>query len=376
MSRWLQWCENILWHMVDLKTGLFSYSTRIENGHYRNDFTHPLRIRYTVNTYAGLLRARSFLQKDWDVPGLFEKFLQTYPVENPGDQGLLLLVLTDYDPDRALEWFHTIQSTVTNPVVLAQRPVQELCWLLWGITALAHRTQYELATEQAHALWKLIHKDFFCRDSLFPYHQHQWYRKRFVSFGALTYFLRASFSYAKVFQDRYVQVIAEELTKRLIQQQGHRGEWGWFYDVYRGCLVEWYPVYSVHQDSMAMLFLFPALDAGIAEAELAIERSFHWLLGENDLNTPMLRSNPPLIYRSIHRAEPMEAGLRLLRAWKNALLDRSPQFASAQQLQINTECRSYHIGWILYVWSNRLRQLPSSVEKFLSNEVQVQEKNL
>ncbi len=368
MTQWIPWCENILWHMVDQNTGLFSYSTRILDGRYHNNFEHPLRIRYTINTYAGLLQARSLLQKPWAIEQLFEKFLSSFSITNPGDQGLLLLVLSLYDVDRALDWFHQLQATVDNSILLAQRPVQELCWLLWGVTAFAERSGNTRAAEQAQRLWKLIHKDFFHRDSLFPFHQHQWYRRRFVSFGAITYFLRAAFTYAHTFGDRYVQTIAIELTRRIIAQQGPYGEWGWFYDVYRGELVEWYPVFSVHQDAMAMLFLFPALAAGVTEAEQAIHRSFQWLLGNNELQTPMLQRTPPLIYRSIYRKEPMEAGIRLVRAWWNTLWRRAPKLGNPSSVKINPECRSYHIGWILYVWSNRLEQLPSSVEQFLSGK--------
>lgn len=364
MSIWIHWCEDILWQMLDRQTGKFPYSTSLDaHNQYRHHFDHPLAIRYTVNTYLGLFKAHALLQRKWDLEKHFFQFLNSSRIDNPGDQGLLLLLFSENYPTKAIEWFPTIAKEAENAVALAQRPVQELCWLLWGLTRFVEKTGNEQGQELAVRVWKLIHNDFFDRDSLFPIHQHQWYRRRFVSFGAITYFLRSWFEYARVFSDRYAQVVAEELTRRIIAQQGPRGEWGWFYDVYRGELVEWYPIFSVHQDAMAMLFLFPALDAGIEEAKVAISKSMEWLIGNNELGRTMLSAAPPLIYRSIRRKERPEQLLRLLRAWGNALLRRPARFAPPTAVEINPECRSYHLGWILYIWSDKLKFLSPKLEQ-------------
>ena len=51
--------------------------------------------------------------------------------------------------------------------------------------------------------------------------------------------------------------------------QGPRGEWPWLISVSRGHALDVYPVYSVHQLAMAMLFLLPALDDGAVEGDRA-----------------------------------------------------------------------------------------------------------
>ena len=39
---------------------------------------------------------------------------------------------------------------------------------------------------------------------------------------------------------------------------------------------------------------------------------------------------------------------------RSAALRRSGLAASTPRVRLNPECRSYHLGWLLYVWSARL----------------------
>jgi hypothetical protein len=44
---------------------------------------------------------------------------------------------------------------------------------------------------------------------------------------------------------------------------------------------------------------------------------------------------------------------RLARSFVNKGLGRNAVRGSPGALVINPECRSYHLGWIIYVWTNR-----------------------
>jgi hypothetical protein len=108
----------------------------------------------------------------------------------------------------------------------------------------------------------------------------------------------------------------------------------------------------VHQDSMAMLFLHPALDRGVPGANEAITRSLAWVFGENELGRPMFVEEPFFAYRSIERAERAQRVRRYARSvWHR--LSPHPATPNARRVRLNDECRSYHLGWVLYVWSNR-----------------------
>ena len=45
----------------------------------------------------------------------------------------------------------------------------------------------------------------------------------------------------------------------LMESQGERGQWWWFYSTRARKVIEGYPVYSVHQDAMAFLAMLPAI---------------------------------------------------------------------------------------------------------------------
>jgi hypothetical protein len=142
--------------------------------------------------------------------------------------------------------------------------------------------------------------------------------------------------------------------RRAIAFQGPEGEWPWMIDVRSGKPFDVYPVFSVHQDSMAMLFLHPYLDSGESGATEAIRRSIAWCYGENELGEDLYRFDPFFAYRSIERIERLPRLRRYLRGISRRATSASAAYASAS-VRLNRECRSYHLGWILYAWSHRVR---------------------
>lgn len=54
-------------------------------------------------------------------------------------------------------------------------------------------------------------------------------------------------------------------------------------DVRTGMPIDRYPIFTVHQDSMAMLSLFPAQAYGVPGVEKASERGVRWNLSHNEL---------------------------------------------------------------------------------------------
>jgi hypothetical protein len=131
--------------------------------------------------------------------------------------------------------------------------------------------------------------------------------------------------------------------------QADDGAWPWLLDVRCGLPIDLYPIFSVHQDSMAMLFLFAARARGVPGTQEAIELSFRWNLGCNELHAAILQEHPyAWFYRSIERAERWPRARRYLRG-----LGRAPRAypPPSPGVRLNRECRSYHPGWVLYTWS-------------------------
>ena len=79
-------------------------------------------------------------------------------------------------------------------------------------------------------------------------------------------------------------------------------------------------------------------------------RSFAWNLGRNELGESLVLDEPcRFVYRSIERDEGQPRLRRYLRALGRPARDSYP--ARAESVRINRECRSYHLGWVLFTWA-------------------------
>jgi hypothetical protein len=131
------------------------------------------------------------------------------------------------------------------------------------------------------------------------------------------------------------------------------GEWPWFYNADSGAVLDHYQVYSVHQDGMAPAYLLLADSLGYDDARRQIELGYHWIHGKNELGVSMLDHDHGLVLRSQMRREAGERHRRALRSIVNRTLGRAGRYVGSGGLQVNRECRSYHLGWILHAFGSR-----------------------
>jgi hypothetical protein len=104
-------------------------------------------------------------------------------------------------------------------------------------------------------------------------------RGRIANFADQIYPVQALAFAAISLADRSARELAERCAQRLVATQGPLGQWWWHHDALTGCIAERYPVYSVHQHSMALHSL--AIAGGRSHPE-AIGLSRAWL-GTNEL---------------------------------------------------------------------------------------------
>jgi hypothetical protein len=353
--------------VYDSELGLFPASTSLVDGRYVSTFDEPGALRYSINSLLGLKRAAqtgvdSPLARDVD--DLVERFLdRNYArVGNYGDLGLLLVLLADsFEAGPAEDALRRIGEVATADGAAAL-PLQEVCWMLWGATALA-RYEVDGSTAVASNLFRILHRDFLNRDSLLPHHTKRLWRRNSVSFGGVVYFLRALHEYADCFGDEYAESLFRYGVGRVLDLQGSRGEWPWMIDVSTAAVIDLYPVYSVHQDSMSMLFLLPALDRGLAGVRDSIERSYSWVLGQNEISTSMIHEAPFFRYRSLERRGGLQRPRRYVRSLPGIVRFSRRYPANARGVRINRECRSYEMGWVVYVWAGRPERLSLSIRE-------------
>ena len=130
-------------------------------------------------------------------------------------------------------------------------------------------------------------------------------------------------------------------------------------------MVDFYEIYSVHQEGMAPAFLWPALRHGVPDATGALIKGFNWILGQNQLNCSMLWKREGIVCRSqVRRGELNNRYKRAVRATVNSVIGRSGKLINPSQLELRLECRSYELGWILYSFGQRkdLPQLTNNPE--------------
>jgi hypothetical protein len=154
-------------------------------------------------------------------------------------------------------------------------------------------------------------------------------------------------------QDRPAAEAARRGAALIVRRQGRDGQWWWHYDVRSGSVVEGYPVYSVHQDSMGPMALIAARRATGVDYSPALERGLDWLVASPELGGgSLIDEGAGLIWRKVARREPgklsrslQAAASRIHPALRVPGLNRAfPPTA------VDDEDRPYHLGWILYAF--------------------------
>jgi hypothetical protein len=225
--------------------------------------------------------------------------------------------------------------------------------ILTGVVAQARRTPSEW-NGLARDLFQFLSDRYVTSSGLFC-DAAQGMRRRFASFATNTYLTIACYSYHEHFGDERALSYADACTRKLIALQGPQGEWPWFFDAQAGKVVDFYEVYSVHQDGMAPAFLELAERHGLgSSATDAMRKGFKWIYGDNQLRQSMLVPELGLIYRShVRRGEMSSKSRRVGRTVLNSLLGRSSGLIDAEAIELRKECRSYHLGWVVWSFARR-----------------------
>ena len=101
------------------------------------------------------------------------------------------------------------------------------------------------------------------------------------------------------------------------------------------------------------MVLLRGAELGVEGAREALDRGFRWILGDNELGTCMIDREARIIYRSVGRTGRLERPRRLLASYRRQWAGTEGQCAPASELAIERECRSYHLGWILWTFAGR-----------------------
>jgi hypothetical protein len=351
MDSWLQpshLCgrtSSFLGEVYSDELALHPFTTSVVDSAYVSSYDQ-VALRYTINTLLGLQRAGD--------PSVAAKTARLRALHadtmTPGDRGLLLVLLAEAGGEGLADELAAAREGVARAGA-ARLDLQELSWLLWG-SCRALRAGVgdaeELLLELRAALAALEGPAALAR------HTHAAGRSDLVSFGSTVYYLRALHELSLALGDGKARARFDRGVQAALGFQGPNGEWPWMISVRRAQALDAYPLYSVHQLAMAMLFLLPALDDGVVGGVAeSIRRSYRWVAGENELGFVFAQENPFIVFRSLERDERLPKLRRFARSTSNSVLRSSRGSVEAGRTRINREWRSYEGGWLLYTCTGR-----------------------
>ncbi|MCH8822880.1 MAG: hypothetical protein IH984_05155 [Planctomycetes bacterium] len=238
-------------------------------------------------------------------------------------------------------------------------PTVEAAWVLSALSVA--NDQLDVSNEILQAKQWLIG----CIDlsaGIFAHHTDQSKslggRSHVSCFADQVYPIQALAKYHQAVGDNESLNAATVCAERICKLQGDAGQWWWHYDVRTGNVIEGYPVYSVHQDSMGPMALLDLQEAGGPCFDKAIELSLQWLNNAPEIGSSLIDEENSVIWRKVARAEPKKATRFIRAAATRAHPNLKMRWLDSvfRPTVIDYECRPYHLGWILYTWLRRREQ--------------------
>lgn len=179
-----------------------------------------------------------------------------------------------------------------------------------------------------------------------------WSRRHVSCFADQVYPIQALARCAAATGHEPSLLAARRCAERICRLQGPAGQWWWHYDCRTGSVIEGYPVYTVHQDSMAPMSLQDLSQAGGGNYDEPIRRGLQWMIHAPEVQRCLIDDENSLIWRKVTRAGPGKLA-RQIRAGAARVHPRLRLRSLDRLLRPNVidyEDRPYHLGWILFAW--------------------------
>jgi len=260
---------------------------------------------------------------------------------------------------RRLEHPHTYRALDALKNFCALKRSYPTIELSWALTALVIDSSQVTDMTFAKGLAEILMNSFNKKSNIFF---HGPSRKGLSSicshvscFADFVYPIQALSYYYQAVQDSQAAEIACCCAEKMCELQGEDGQWWWHFDNRQGNVLERFPVYSVHQDSMAPMALFALNNAFGKEYLQAIHKGLNWLNNSPEINNSLIDMERQIIWRKVARREPF----RLVRKLQSAFSCLNPKFRVPgvnilfPSVSVDYESRPYHMGWILHTWPDK-----------------------
>lgn len=334
--------------------GRWSHCYHLDGRKSPNQSIPESDVFYSLNVLLGMSRLTGRDCLAYDIAAIFERcarLLLELPVQKYVF-GMALWAGGELKLELPAEVEHHIHRLLADRRNWNHFRAQDIGMLINGLSAQI-KSGNQRGKDLVRPLFDFMVENYSSPSGLFHDSPTSW-RRSFASFAAQTYLTIACYNVSSILEGDRPLALANRCVRKLINLQGPQGEWPWFYHVPTGRVVDLYEVYSVHQDGMAPAFLEHAELHGVPGARDALTRSFEWIFGANQLGQSMLRPELGMIVRSqARKGEQNSKTKRLLRSCFRALVGPSQGTIDARNLTLRLECRSYHLGWILWSFGAR-----------------------
>ena len=178
-------------------------------------------------------------------------------------------------------------------------------------------------------------------------------RGHVACFADMVYPIQALSFHYKATGQRSSLDAATKGAELICRRQGPAGQWWWHYDWRTGDVVEGYPVYAVHQDSMAPMALFALQEASGRDFREPVDKGLAWLASSPELGGgTLVDRGAGIVWRKVARREPGKLSRYVQAIASRAHPGLRAPFTDAlfPPGPIDYEDRPYHLGWVLHAF--------------------------
>jgi len=231
--------------------------------------------------------------------------------------------------------------------------------LAWALSALATRAPQADVKAAATQIFERLLSAYTAEAGVFAHTfgsvKRDPVRAHVACFADQVYPIQALSRYAKHFGDQAALDAASACGDRICAEQGDAGQWWWHYDARNGKVVEGYPVYSVHQDSMGPMALLDLAEAGGPDHAESIRLGLRWMETAAEIGQSLIDDERGVIWRKVGRTDPAKLvrGARAVASRVNRNLRVGALDALFPATRVDWESRPYHLGWVIHTWLGR-----------------------
>jgi len=289
-------------------------------------------------------------------------------ITKPGgirERSLLLWLLAKDSDDRAGKGYESLTKLPEQEIVKAE--TMELAWMLTALVFEYKRINDSSFKLKLSDVAKLLKNRFIEKSSLFL-HRDPHYSKfdlcyNIGNFADQIYSIHAFSMMTKLTDEKKHLKTAEACADKLVSLQGEKGQWWWHYNAPDGSVIQKFPVFSVHQDSMTPFSFMALNDVSENDYNPYISLGMRWLTHENELNANMINENKNYVRRGIQRKSPLSKIQKFttVASKLSSIFSLPEKFDQPRYLQIMNWEHSYHLGWILYAYNEENKHLWSEL---------------